>query len=154
MMALRRLSVFPFVVAVFAIAAAPTAHNNAPPQEAASIESQVAAADAARFRAMTSGDIDGVSRLLADNLVYVHSSGSIETKTQFLEILAALPTSRGHFLLGPRDRTDLWLTLDPLLVDPQATRGLYTVQRLGRMECPTRFAVSSSSCTPTLPRRW
>jgi orotate phosphoribosyltransferase len=35
-----------------------------------------------------------------------------------LDILAALPSRRGHFLLESGYHTDLWLTLDALFVDP------------------------------------
>jgi len=86
-MTLRIHLVFPFVVAGLALASDAPARDGARPQAAASAVARVTAADAARFRAMTSGDLDGLGRLLADNLVYVHSSGRIETKVQFLESL-------------------------------------------------------------------
>lgn len=37
-----------------------------------------------------------------------------------LDILAAMPESRGHFLLESGYHTDLWLTLDALFADPQS----------------------------------
>src|SRR5438874_11860666 len=38
----------------------------------------------ARFRLMTRNDLDSLASLLADDLVYVHTTGERETKQQFL----------------------------------------------------------------------
>lgn len=41
----------------------------------------------ARFLAMTRGDLAALDTLLADDAIYVHTSGRVETKAQFMESL-------------------------------------------------------------------
>ena len=41
----------------------------------------------ARFRAMTDNNLDELSKFLADDLVYMHTNGDVESKSQFLERL-------------------------------------------------------------------
>jgi ketosteroid isomerase-like protein len=45
-------------------------------------------ADAQRRDAMIAGDVDGLSRLLDDELVWTHSSGRTDDKTAFLGAIA------------------------------------------------------------------
>lgn len=45
--------------------------------------------DDARYDAMTRADPMALDRLLADNLSYTHSTGAVETKTQYLDALAS-----------------------------------------------------------------
>lgn len=47
-------------------------------------EKELRAVEEQRYKAMLQADIPALEKLLTDDLVYVHSSGSIETKQQFL----------------------------------------------------------------------
>lgn len=44
----------------------------------------VEAAEAARLAAILSGDLSGLSALLADDLVHVHATGSVDDKSAYL----------------------------------------------------------------------
>lgn len=44
-------------------------------------------ADQARYAAMLNADIGALDRLLADDLVYTHSDGSSDDKTQYLDAI-------------------------------------------------------------------
>ena len=59
------------------------------PKSAANInqarEQDVLRIQADRFRAMTESDIDALESILADDLVYTHTTGRSETKAEFLE---------------------------------------------------------------------
>jgi ketosteroid isomerase-like protein len=46
------------------------------------------AADQARRAAMAAGDLDALAALLADDCLYVHSSGMVDTKQSYLAKLA------------------------------------------------------------------
>jgi hypothetical protein len=46
-------------------------------------------ADRARIVAMTDGDLDTLDALIADGALYIHSSGEIDTKREYLTKLAA-----------------------------------------------------------------
>jgi ketosteroid isomerase-like protein len=48
---------------------------------------QVLEVDRARFRAIVDNHFDELAALLADDLVYVHTSGEVESKPQFLQRL-------------------------------------------------------------------
>lgn len=75
------------LVALFAPAAGPAApHTETPSAEA---EKQVREAQARRFEVMVGGNTAALAPLLADDLVYTHGSGQVETKAQFLESLAS-----------------------------------------------------------------
>lgn len=75
------------VAALLALAAGPAAaHTETPSAEA---EKQVRAAHARRFEVMVQGDTAALAPLLADDLVYTHATGQVETKAQFLESLAS-----------------------------------------------------------------
>lgn len=45
----------------------------------------VKAADAARFKAQTTNDFTALGQLLADDLVYTHSSAAVDGKASFIE---------------------------------------------------------------------
>jgi ketosteroid isomerase-like protein len=49
--------------------------------------SDVSETHALRFLAMLQNDVQALDRLLADDLVYIHSAAELETKQQFLERL-------------------------------------------------------------------
>lgn len=48
---------------------------------------QVLAAERARAEAMTAGDVDALDALLDDECSYVHSTGAIDTKDEYLDRL-------------------------------------------------------------------
>jgi ketosteroid isomerase-like protein len=48
---------------------------------------RVGEVDRARFGAMVGNDLEKLTALLADDLVYIHTSGEIESKPQFLQRL-------------------------------------------------------------------
>jgi uncharacterized protein (TIGR02246 family) len=75
------------LLALFTPVAGPAApHTEAPSAEA---ERQVREAHARRFEVLVQGDTAAVAPLLADDLVYIHASGQVETKAQLLEALAS-----------------------------------------------------------------
>ncbi|MGH9363248.1 MAG: nuclear transport factor 2 family protein [Thermoanaerobaculia bacterium] len=55
----------------------------------AEVEKQVREAHARRFAVMVQGDVAALAPLLADDLVYTHASGQVESKTQLLESLGS-----------------------------------------------------------------
>jgi hypothetical protein len=50
----------------------------------------IVAADRTRYRAMLDGDTDTLVAMLGDGLVYVHSTGAVESKAAYLKTLASL----------------------------------------------------------------
>ena len=50
---------------------------------------EVLAAEDARFAAMIAADTAALARMLADDLTYVHSSGRVETKDEYLKAVAS-----------------------------------------------------------------
>lgn len=52
-------------------------------------EQEVRAADARRFEAMVRRDRQALDLLLADDLIYTHSNGQVETKAQLLASIAS-----------------------------------------------------------------
>ena len=48
-------------------------------------EKAVVAAEKARFEAQVSKNLDVLNQLLADDLVYVHSSGNVDTKQSYIQ---------------------------------------------------------------------
>lgn len=61
----------------------------------------VVAVEQARFAAMTRADIAALDTLLADDLIYTHTTGRVETKEQFLE---SLRVRRIHYeRISPHD---------------------------------------------------
>jgi hypothetical protein len=77
---------FAFIILTLAACAAPL---QTPSRAAAadSFRNSVLEAEGARFLAMTSVDFAALDTLLADNLLYTHTSGLSETKSAFLESL-------------------------------------------------------------------
>ena len=67
------------------LSAAPTSALAAP---AASRDADaVKSLDLKRFELAVAGDVDGLAKLLADDLTYTHSSGALDDKSKFLESL-------------------------------------------------------------------
>lgn len=50
---------------------------------------EVLAVEQRRFEAMKQADIQALDRMLADDVIYVHASGMMETKRQHLEALSS-----------------------------------------------------------------
>ena len=48
-------------------------------------QAEISALEDQRFRAQVGGDVDALERLLSDQLVYTHSSASVDTKASFIE---------------------------------------------------------------------
>jgi uncharacterized protein (TIGR02246 family) len=71
---IRRSAVCLFVLTAIAVAAAKPA-----------AEREVREAEDAWARAAMAGDATVLTRLLADDIVYTHTSGKADTKTQFIE---------------------------------------------------------------------
>ena len=55
--------------------------------DASNLEQEVIAYQDARFRAMIEEDVDELGKLLADDLHYSHTKGSVESKAQFLSTI-------------------------------------------------------------------
>ena len=55
--------------------------------QADELRAGVLAADDARIAALTSGDAEALAEWLADDLRYVHSSGTVDTKDSFLDLV-------------------------------------------------------------------
>jgi ketosteroid isomerase-like protein len=74
---MRRLLVLCVLVQLIACA------TDRPVQQAAAVRD----VERARFRAMVANDVEELSRLLADDVVYIHSNGEVESKADFLRRL-------------------------------------------------------------------
>ena len=81
MNALRRL--------VLALAVATACCAATSPSEVRSIETEVLRLDALRVEALLRNDVKALERLYADELIYVHSGGKVDTKKAYLASLAA-----------------------------------------------------------------
>lgn len=57
--------------------------------EASRIEPEIRRLEEARIEALLKGDVKGLERLFADDMVYIHSAGRIDTKQGYLASLAA-----------------------------------------------------------------
>jgi ketosteroid isomerase-like protein len=65
-----------------------------------SLEAEIQAAEDARYRAMTSNDLDALAGLLGDDLVYTHSSAVVDDKAAYLE---SLRSGKVKYLAAKRD---------------------------------------------------
>lgn len=61
----------------------------AAPADARGIEAEIRRLDAGRVDALLKNDLPALERLFADDMVYVHSAGKIDTKKPYLASLAA-----------------------------------------------------------------
>lgn len=77
------------VVSVFtltlAVSAAPAATPSANVRE---IEAEITRLDESRMNAVLKGDINALEKLFADNMVYIHAAGRMDTKQPYLAGLA------------------------------------------------------------------
>jgi ketosteroid isomerase-like protein len=76
-------------VALFLMASAagaqPTGVTMTKNAGATAAEEAVRAAELARFKAQTSGDLKALDALLGDDLVYTHSSAAVDSKASYVE---------------------------------------------------------------------
>ena len=72
-----------------------TAGAVAQASQSANLSASILKIDEARFAAMIRGDIPTLQKILADDLVYTHSSGLVEGKTEFI---AALQTGNLKYI--------------------------------------------------------
>lgn len=79
-------SFFRSFVALFVFAAVGLA---APTGDARAVEPEIQRLEDARIAALLKGDVPALDRLFADNMVYIHSAGRIDTKQGYLASLAA-----------------------------------------------------------------
>lgn len=79
------------MVRSFFIAVALTAAMSVPgrTQEHGDTTASILAFEDARFAAMINADTSTLARMLADDLVYVHSTGRVETKAEFLTAISS-----------------------------------------------------------------
>jgi uncharacterized protein (TIGR02246 family) len=80
----RPLFILILCVGLFATAAAQKPASFA---DAAKAADTVKELDAKRFAAQTKNDLDALGSLLADDLVYTHSSAAVDGKTTFIDTL-------------------------------------------------------------------
>ena len=57
------------------------------PADSHTMRQEVRATQSARFNAMIAADVETLDAILADGLVYTHTTGRVETKAEFLESL-------------------------------------------------------------------
>lgn len=62
---------------------------SAPAADARAIETEIRQLDAGRVEALLKNDLKALEQLFADDMVYVHSAGKIDTKKPYLASLAA-----------------------------------------------------------------
>jgi ketosteroid isomerase-like protein len=75
------------LVLLLVIAASPIAA--APPSGAGSIEAEIGRLETVRIDALLKGDVKALEQLYAEELVYIHAAGRVDTKKQYLAMLAA-----------------------------------------------------------------
>ena len=76
-----RIERFLLAIAVFALLGACRTANVRDPAD------RVREVDQSRFRAMVANDLETLAAVLADNLVYIHSDGKVDSKEEFLQLL-------------------------------------------------------------------
>lgn len=82
-----------------------------------SIETEIHAAEEARYRAMTANDLAALANLLGDDLLYTHSSAVTDTKASYLE---SLRTGKVRYLAAQRDGVSVRAYGDTALVHGHA----------------------------------
>jgi ketosteroid isomerase-like protein len=118
----RALLALLWTVLLPALAAAQAAAAAQP----ATDEQEVRAADARRFEAMVRRDREALDRLLADDLIYTHSTGQVETKAQLLDSIAS--GSLVYRSIQPRD-VQVRLFGDVAVLTGRADLGVRTGER-------------------------
>lgn len=74
----------PATIAVCVLLASLTAGQTRTAGSLNGVADRVRALENRRFEAMTKGDTAALERILADDLVYTHSSGTVDTKSQYI----------------------------------------------------------------------
>ena len=72
------------------------------PAASPAVEAAILDLEQQRVQAMLRGDVQALSRILADDLTYTHSSGTVDTKASFLDAI-----SSGQLKYKAFDRSDL-----------------------------------------------
>ena len=85
------------MMSVVLLGAAVGAHAQSPSADAEAVK----AAELRRFEVMTTRDYKALETLLADDLVYTHSSASVDTKASYLESLTSGRVT--YKTIAPRD---------------------------------------------------
>lgn len=77
------------------------------------VEQEIHDLENARYRAMVSSDITTLDQMLADDLIYTHSSGAIDNKTQYLE---SIRSGTLRYLSAERQQDSLRVYGDVVIV--------------------------------------
>ena len=72
---------------VYATSEEAAASGSAASNDAGKVEQEIKQLESRRFRAMIDGDTGALAGILADELIYTHSSGRTDTKAQFIASL-------------------------------------------------------------------
>lgn len=83
-------------------------------QTAAEVEREVLQADAARVKALVENDVGALEQLLGDDLTYVHSNGTLDTKASYIE---ALRSGRSRYLTMDMSETAVRALGDTALIN-------------------------------------
>lgn len=78
----RRVALFLALTSALGVAAAPAADVRA-------VEAEIRQLDAGRIEALLKNDLKALEQLFAEDMVYVHSAGKIDSKKPYLASLAA-----------------------------------------------------------------
>jgi ketosteroid isomerase-like protein len=78
---------------------------------------EIKALESERFRAMAAGDVAALERLLGDELVYTHSSASLDTKASLIE---GIRTKRFNYQKFERPVEEVHVYGDSAVVAGQA----------------------------------
>jgi uncharacterized protein (TIGR02246 family) len=78
---------------------------------------EIKALESERFRAMAAGDVAALERLLGDDLVYTHSSASLDTKASLIE---GIRTKRFNYQKFERPVEEVHVYGDSAVVAGQA----------------------------------
>lgn len=82
---MKRISVIALLaVAASSLAAAQTGAKKSGQNQQSKAEQEVLQVENARIQAVLQGDTTALDRILADDLVYTHSTARVDTKAQFL----------------------------------------------------------------------
>jgi ketosteroid isomerase-like protein len=81
------------------------------------VETEIQAAEDARYRAMTTNDYAALAALLGDDLLYTHSSAVTDTKASYLE---SLRSGKVRYLAAKRDGVSIRVYGDTAVVHGHA----------------------------------
>src|SRR4051812_491451 len=61
----------------------------APAQDSAKVEAEISRLDTTRISALLKNDLKALDQLYADNMVYIHAGGRVDSKQQYLAMLSS-----------------------------------------------------------------